>query len=395
MTYNEHGKRIRSENLAGRIARKVAQGEDRPVMNAGLTYTVKHIQKGLTLLCNGAAFMKVRRVAVKVVALIAGLPLASCTMGDYGDCFVPIASPVGMEVGIPRWRVCHWSRISDWLSSSANYCRSDGVHGCECFVSRIEGVGTSGSVWVWFSPSFGLTTLFQAEGLTLECENETGAILEVKGFPAYCKGICLRGPFDISRVCLNDSLEYFYWMDVNTDRLLRNHCYSKMLPSFAGASELKYLELYFESAEDKSGSKIQVLDLSQFSELNRLEELKVSGDCLLSNTEKLLQNKSLQRISLQAGFEMPDYDVDCESIVKCCVDDASYDCFMKQEFRGVDRLEVELNLKEIRRWNIAGLARQHIKFLSISSKNCLISGMEAFREQKDLQWFYVSMEISK
>ena len=52
MTYNEHGKRIRSENLAGRIATKVAQGEGGLGLRTDMAYTVKHIQRGLTLLAN-------------------------------------------------------------------------------------------------------------------------------------------------------------------------------------------------------------------------------------------------------------------------------------------------------------------------------------------------------
>jgi len=54
MTYNEHGKgkRIRSENLAGRIATKVAQGEGGLGLKTDMAYTVKHIQKGQTLLAN-------------------------------------------------------------------------------------------------------------------------------------------------------------------------------------------------------------------------------------------------------------------------------------------------------------------------------------------------------
>ena len=48
MTYNEHGKRIRSENLAGRIATKVAQGEGGLGLKTDMAYTVKHIQKALT-----------------------------------------------------------------------------------------------------------------------------------------------------------------------------------------------------------------------------------------------------------------------------------------------------------------------------------------------------------
>ena len=46
MTYNEHGKRIRSENIAGRIATKVAQGEGGLGLKTDMAYTVKHIQKG-------------------------------------------------------------------------------------------------------------------------------------------------------------------------------------------------------------------------------------------------------------------------------------------------------------------------------------------------------------
>ncbi len=53
MTYNEHGKRIRSENLAGRIATTVAQGKGGLGLKTDMAYTVKHIQKGPTFLANG------------------------------------------------------------------------------------------------------------------------------------------------------------------------------------------------------------------------------------------------------------------------------------------------------------------------------------------------------
>ena len=48
MTYNEQGKRTSLENLAGRIATKVAQGEGGLGLRTDMAYTVKHIQKGLT-----------------------------------------------------------------------------------------------------------------------------------------------------------------------------------------------------------------------------------------------------------------------------------------------------------------------------------------------------------
>ena len=47
MTYNEQGKRIRSENLAGRIATKVAQGKGGLGLRTDMAYTVKHIHKTL------------------------------------------------------------------------------------------------------------------------------------------------------------------------------------------------------------------------------------------------------------------------------------------------------------------------------------------------------------
>ena len=50
MTYKEQGKRTSLENLAGRIATKVAQGEGGLGLRTDMAYTVKHIQKGQTLL---------------------------------------------------------------------------------------------------------------------------------------------------------------------------------------------------------------------------------------------------------------------------------------------------------------------------------------------------------
>ena len=47
MTYNEQGKRTSLENLAGRIATKVAQGKGGLGLKTDMAYTVKHIQKGL------------------------------------------------------------------------------------------------------------------------------------------------------------------------------------------------------------------------------------------------------------------------------------------------------------------------------------------------------------
>ncbi len=53
MTHNAEGKRIRSENLAGRIATKVAQGEGGLGLKTDMAYTVKHIQKGQALWADG------------------------------------------------------------------------------------------------------------------------------------------------------------------------------------------------------------------------------------------------------------------------------------------------------------------------------------------------------
>ena len=50
MTYSEQGKRTSLENLAGRIATKVAQGKGGLGLRTDMAYTVKHIQKGQTLL---------------------------------------------------------------------------------------------------------------------------------------------------------------------------------------------------------------------------------------------------------------------------------------------------------------------------------------------------------
>ena len=53
MTYNEQGKRTSLENLAGRIATKVAQGEGGLGLKTDMAYTVKHIQKGQALWADG------------------------------------------------------------------------------------------------------------------------------------------------------------------------------------------------------------------------------------------------------------------------------------------------------------------------------------------------------
>ena len=65
MTYNEHGKRIRSENLAGRIATKVAQGEGGLGLKTDMAYTVKHIQKGQVCIASRG---KVKKLCTEVKA---------------------------------------------------------------------------------------------------------------------------------------------------------------------------------------------------------------------------------------------------------------------------------------------------------------------------------------
>ena len=52
MTCNEQGKRTSLENLAGRIATKVAQGKGGLGLRTDMAYTVKHIQKGQALLAH-------------------------------------------------------------------------------------------------------------------------------------------------------------------------------------------------------------------------------------------------------------------------------------------------------------------------------------------------------
>ncbi len=56
MASNLQGKRVRSENLAGRIATKVAQGEGGLWLKTDMAYTVNHIQMGQTLLAIGGGF---------------------------------------------------------------------------------------------------------------------------------------------------------------------------------------------------------------------------------------------------------------------------------------------------------------------------------------------------
>ena len=65
MTYNEQGKRTSLENLAGRIATKVAQGKGGLGLRTDMAYTVKHIQKGQTLLAQRDDVVKELFVQIK------------------------------------------------------------------------------------------------------------------------------------------------------------------------------------------------------------------------------------------------------------------------------------------------------------------------------------------
>lgn len=67
------------------------QGEGRPVMNAGLAYTVKHIQKGLTLLPYALGMYElyhVEALEMPLPTLTAGCPAA------LGRCDLQKAGPV-------------------------------------------------------------------------------------------------------------------------------------------------------------------------------------------------------------------------------------------------------------------------------------------------------------
>ena len=125
-------------------------------------------------------------------------------------------------------------------------------------------------------------------------------------------------------------------------------------------------------------------------------------DGLVLNLEALVGNASLKCLSVVEGFRSASTEVgfdyakdDSEYEQKFTVDDSSFDEFVKRDFRGVGYLEVRISLRQMRSWDISVLADQPMDVVHIKTKNCLITGLDAFRKIRNTNCLAISMDIGE
>ena len=315
----------------------------------------------------------------------------------------------GAEPEEPAWRECSWDEVSDWLASDPDCRRQGGTRGYEMLKSEKDRWGMRSEVW--FSPCFGTWASESAEGLTVICQNWTENILPIKGLPRCCKGVEVSGPFDMSNVVIADSVEYFYSKAHGISDWPQYYEAYDDLPRFNATSKLKYLSITRCSSGDDGRKRLRIpcLDMTRFSEMDNLEEVDVFVAGLAVHAEELLDNNKLRCLSVT---EFYDYLVDSdeggtgvdigleddsnnEFLQHYVVDDASFDEFIKRDFSGIKKMRVEIELSQVKTWDIAYLANLHFDFLCISTENCMIAGVEAFQGGEGANALHIYMNIAK
>lgn len=337
---------------------------------------------------------------MRILRLSFLLLLCGCASQHDSD-----AAALDLKPMSARWRECSWEEIADWLASDSDCRRNDGAFGYECFTAT-SAVGRC--IWgakAWFSP-------YEAEGLTILCQNWTSDMLPIKGFPECCKGVNLSGPFDMSNVTMRDSVEGFRSEATGVSDLPQYHEAYNDLPRFTATSNLRSLSITRYGSRDddcRTRRRIPCLDMTRFSEIGTLESVDVVVEGLALHAEKLLANNKLQYLSIH---EFYGYLVDSDeqgtgadsgsegasgdgSLQHYVVDDASFDEFVKRDFRGFKRMRVEIELSQVKTWDIARLANLPMDGLIISAENCMITGVEAFRDGLGANWLSIDMNISR
>ena len=314
------------------------------------------------------------------------------------------------EPGAVRWRECSWDEVSAWLASDSDCHRKDGLLGYECFTALSGDDHDLGGVDVWFSPCFSRWT-YDPDGLTIRCENRTRDLLPIKEFPGCCKGIELSGKFDMSSVTIGDSVKYFYSEASGIDDWPQYYDAYNDLPRFNATSKLKYLSIKRSNNGGGGRKRVSIpsLDMSQFSEMKNLEEIEVFVDGLVLHVEKLLGNNKLHSLFVSEHYgyladsdaggigTVPESEPDTgeSPIQEYIVDDASFDGVVKHDFAGTKSMRVEIELNKVQTWNIARLADLHLDVLSISTRNCVVTGVEAFQGGLGANWLNIDMDISR
>lgn len=300
-------------------------------------------------------------------------------------------------------RECSWEEVSDWLASDPDCHRKDDSRGYEWLVAEKDRWGMRPEVW--FSPRFGKWAPQDADGLTILCQNWTRDLLPIKGFPGSCKGIELSGPFDMSNAVIGDSVEYFHSEAHGISDWPQYYEAYDDLPRFSGTSKLKYLSVKRFNKGDGCRRRLRIpcLDMTRFSKMDNLEEVDVRVEGLALHPEVLLNNNKLCSLFV---WEFYDYladsnegrasaDSGSSGFQKYSIDDASFEEFIKRDFAGIKRMRVEIALSKVQTWNIARLADLHLDVLSISTKNCMITGAEAFQGGLGANWLNIDMDISR
>ena len=315
----------------------------------------------------------------------------------------------GAEPGEPAWRECSWDEVSDWLASDPDCRRKDGARGYEMLKSEKDRWGMRSEVW--FSPCFGTWASESAEGLTVICQNWTENILPIKGLPRCCKGVEVSGPFDMSNAVIADSVEYFYSEAHGISDWPQYYEAYDDLPRFNATSKLKYLSITRYSSGDDGRKRLRIpcLDMTRFSEMDNLEEVDVFVAGLAVHAEKLLNINKLRRLSVTEFYDYLaasneegvggdagwDSDWGNGSLQRYVVDDASFDEFLRRDFTGIKRMQVEIELSQVKTWDIAYLANFHFDFLNIRAENCMIAGVEAFQGGEGANALSIYMNIAK
>ena len=246
--------------------------------------------------------------------------------------------------------------------------------------------------------------MFTAEDcLTVYCENmNCDERLPLEGVPSYCRGVYLKGCFDLSKFQFGNEVEYVFLGDtMDVSGCLD---FDKMMPNFNGAGNLKCVDWELSSDEYEDVTKVPIWNASRLSGLDQLIDLRIWGGFLIANIDEISRCKSLRNVYISLNFDVAENEVDdeqedqdeaCGTTVACEVDDSSFDEFIKRDFSTVDWLDVKIILKNQRTWDISALGKKRLglKVLAIDAKNCWVTGMESFRQSKDLSLFSITMKI--
>ena len=314
--------------------------------------------------------------------------------------------------------VCDWTWIRDWMATCD---KCDWPY----YISYSgESFGRKELFKVYFTTVCGN----EYDILTFACENFQSAPLDVKAFPSCCRGLALRGAFDLSHVKINDSVEHLAWtFECNEDGLWN---FADSLPQFSVSSKLRRIELDPYCCWGMKGEYAQVLDLKRFSCLDRLEEANISMDGIIANLPLFIRGKSLRNARIAMYFDRTWYQcedekysesfrsifADFENIyaanesslnsevgrsISIDVNDSTFDSFRMIDLAAFEFINLNIALSELRHLTLRPILEGQImgrnirqrKCIRIQSKNCIIDDLEYVSDFSSVEMIDVQMEF--